>query len=126
MNFENTKIKNQKHAYNPPETVNQTKKTYMDESTLYVGRNYTNTTAFNIPQKLYGPQSDYRPNQKHFFEYMAQHPHSNIVVDAPTGSGKSIMAMHIAKHTPGLVFIVTPTIDLMKQYQKDYQTKINN
>lgn len=40
----------------------------------------------------------------------------------PTGSGKSLIAIHIGLNHPefGTVFIVTPTKDLMKQYERDF------
>lgn len=74
----------------------------------------------NMAQEVYG--SDFRENQKHFFEFFMQHPNKNIIAEAPTGSGKSLMAIHIAINmdAPGTVFIVTPTKDLMEQYKRDF------
>lgn len=66
--------------------------------------------------------SDFRENQKHFFKFFKKHENKNIIADAPTGSGKSLIAIQIAINLekPGTVFIVTPTKDLMKQYERDF------
>jgi Rad3-related DNA helicase len=74
----------------------------------------------NIAREVYG--ADFRENQKHFFKFFRENKHQNIIADAPTGSGKSLIAMQIAINLelPGTVFIVTPTKDLMKQYERDF------
>ena len=74
----------------------------------------------NIAKEVFN--CDFRKNQKHFFEFFIKHENQNIIADAPTGSGKSIIAIQIAINLerPGTVFIVTPTKDLMKQYERDF------
>jgi superfamily II DNA or RNA helicase len=58
----------------------------------------------------------------HFFDYFIEHSDRNIIADAPTGIGKSLIAIQIGINLerPGTVFVVTPTKDLMKQYERDY------
>ena len=74
----------------------------------------------NIAKEVFN--SDFRENQKHFFKFFIKHENQNIIADAPTGSGKSLIAIQIAINLeqPGTVFIVTPTKDLMKQYERDF------
>ncbi len=74
----------------------------------------------NIAKEVYN--SDFRENQNHFFKFFNEHENQNIIADAPTGSGKSLIAIQIAINLerPGTVFIVTPTKDLMKQYERDF------
>ena len=74
----------------------------------------------NIAKEVHG--SDFRENQIHFFDYFIEHKNHNIIADAPTGIGKSLIAIQIAINLelPGTVFIVTPTKDLMKQYERDF------
>ena len=66
--------------------------------------------------------SVFRENQLHFFDYFMKHNDRNIIADAPTGIGKSLIAIQIGINLerPGTVFVVTPTKDLMKQYERDY------
>jgi len=74
----------------------------------------------NIAKEVHN--SDFRENQLHFFNYFKEHENQNIIADAPTGIGKSLIAIQIGINLerPGTVFIVTPTKDLMKQYERDY------
>ena len=74
----------------------------------------------NIAKEVHN--TDFRENQKHFFNYFMEHENQNIIADAPTGIGKSLIAIQIGINLerPGTVFIVTPTKDLMKQYERDY------
>jgi len=63
----------------------------------------------NIAKEVYS--TDFRENQKHFFKFFNEHENQNIIADAPTGSGKSLIAIQIAINLQrlGTVFIVTPT-----------------
>ncbi len=74
----------------------------------------------NIAKEVHN--TDFRENQIHFFNYFIAHENRNIIADAPTGIGKSLIAVQIAINLqlPGTVFIVTPTKDLMKQYERDF------
>lgn len=74
----------------------------------------------NIAKEVFN--SDFRESQKDFFNFFMEHQDRNIIVDAPTGCGKSLIAIQIAINldSPGSVFIVTPTKDLMKQYERDF------
>ena len=74
----------------------------------------------NIAKEVHN--SVFRENQLHFFDYFMKHSDRNIIADAPTGIGKSLIAIQIGINLerPGTVFVVTPTKDLMKQYERDY------
>ena len=74
----------------------------------------------NIAKEVYN--SDLRDNQRHFLNFYDKNHDKNIIAEMPTGSGKSLIAMHIGLNHPdiGTVFIVTPTKDLMKQYERDF------
>ncbi len=74
----------------------------------------------NVAQEVYG--SDFRDNQRHFLDFYNKNYERNVIAEMPTGSGKSLIAMHIGLNHPeyGTVFIVTPTKDLMKQYERDF------
>ena len=74
----------------------------------------------NIAKEVHN--SVFRENQIHFFNFFMEHKNHNIIADAPTGIGKSLIAIQIAINLkrPGTVFIVTPTKDLMKQYERDF------
>ena len=74
----------------------------------------------NIAKEVHN--SVFRENQIHFFNFFIEHKDHNIIADAPTGIGKSLIAIQIAINLkrPGTVFIVTPTKDLMKQYERDF------
>jgi replicative superfamily II helicase len=47
----------------------------------------------NIAKEVHG--SDFRENQIHFFDYFIEHKNHNIIADAPTGIGKSLIAIKL-------------------------------
>ena len=48
----------------------------------------------NIAKEVHN--SVFRENQIHFFNFFMEHKNHNIIADAPTGIGKSLIAIQIA------------------------------
>lgn len=53
------------------------------------------------------------PHQRRAVEHMLRHPHSTV--QAPTGSGKTVIAALVLGHIRGLCLVVVPTKDLLRQ-----------
>jgi Rad3-related DNA helicase len=116
-------MKNDKNRYVVQE-VELLLSTFVNDNNLLEQKNRNRLIGINfkrnIAKEVYS--SDFRENQNHFFKFFNEHQNQNIIADAPTGSGKSLIAIQIAINLerPGTVFIVTPTKDLMKQYERDF------
>ena len=55
----------------------------------------------NIAKEVH--DKNFRENQKHFFKYFKEHENQNIIADAPTGIGKSLIAIQIGMKFSGQV-----------------------
>lgn len=68
------------------------------------------------PQALGLSATDWRPGQRETITKIIESPIDTVVIDAPTGSGKSLIALGTARATLAKTFIVTHTKSLQDQY----------
>jgi len=81
-------------------------------------RPFTYTLTENFDEKVF----ELRPYQTHII-HQAKVAESSVLIEAPTGSGKSVMASEIAKDETvkgGKVLIVAPKIILLEQLQETF------
>lgn len=83
--------------------------------------------------KIFGPTFKYRPGQKEAIcdiVYNWLHNINDVILDAPTGTGKSIIALSVAGilnyyyHKTG--YILVSDLSLMEQYDKDLEKYFPN
>lgn len=86
-----------------------------------------------LKNKLFGKSFKFRSNQRETIETICQayldDPNSTVILDAPTGTGKSIIAMwcsYILKEMGNKGYLITSDLTLQDQYEKDIETfKLN-
>lgn len=78
--------------------------------------------------KRFGPDFIYRPNQKETISrilYNWDNDTNNVILDAPTGSGKSIVAMAVAgilsEYADATGYICISDLSLLEQYERDVE-----
>jgi ATP-dependent DNA helicase DinG len=76
---------------------------------------------------VFGKDFKFRKNQRNIIETICntyiEDPTSTIVVDAPTGAGKSLIAMwsaHVLKELGNKGYMVTSDLSLQDQYESDF------
>jgi len=80
-----------------------------------------------ISSKTFGDDFKFRKNQREIIfkicETYIEDPTSTLVIDAPTGSGKSLIAMwssHILKELGNTGYLITSDLSLQDQYESDF------
>jgi Rad3-related DNA helicase len=88
--------------------------------------NITNIINKGLENKVFGPDFEFRSNQletvKAICEAYFDDPNSTVILDAPTGTGKSIIAMwcaYVLKEMGKKGYLVTSDLTLQEQYEKD-------
>lgn len=91
--------------------------------------NITTLVDSILKDQTFGKDFKFRPNQRETVENICNHyledPNGTVVIDAPTGTGKSIIAMwcsYILKHLGNQGYIITSDKMLQSQYEKDFMT----
>jgi len=82
---------------------------------------------------VFGKDFEFRDNQRETIETICQayldDPNSTVILDAPTGTGKSIIAMwssYILKELGNQGYLITSDLTLQDQYEKDIENfKLN-
>ncbi len=76
------------------------------------------------------PKPSFTPriNQEKCFDWLENQDAKYLIVEAPVGSGKSLMALTLAGYlsqgsNKGTSFVLTPQIILQKQYEQDFKEK---
>lgn len=67
----------------------------------------------------YGWNDEWRPYQEYALERVQQSKYNIIVIDAPTGTGKTGIALAIPRLTGGRAMIDTATMSLQDQYMRE-------
>ena len=80
-----------------------------------------------LVQNVFGTDFQFRPGQREVVEAICNHylqdPEGTIILDAPTGSGKSLIAMwsaHILKELGNRGYLVTSDLMLQDQYEEGF------
>ena len=80
-----------------------------------------------LTQNVFGKDFQFREGQREVIEAICNHyledPEGTIILDAPTGSGKSLIAMwsaHILKELGNRGYLVTSDLMLQDQYEEDF------
>ena len=80
-----------------------------------------------LEDNTFGKGFKFRKNQRNVIETICktylEDPMSTIVVDAPTGAGKSLIAMwsaHVLKELGNKGYMVTSDLSLQDQYESDF------
>tara|TARA_Y100000385_G_scaffold291952_1_gene374528 strand:+ start:3345 stop:5171 length:1827 start_codon:yes stop_codon:yes gene_type:complete len=91
--------------------------------------NITTLVDSILKNQIFGKDFKFRPNQRETVENICNHyledPNGTVVIDAPTGTGKSIIAMwcsYILKTLGNQGYIVTSDKTLQSQYEKDFMS----
>lgn len=81
----------------------------------------------SISSNVFGENFKFRKNQREIIvkicETYLTEPNSTLVIDAPTGSGKSLIAMwssHILKELGNKGYLITSDLSLQDQYETDF------
>jgi len=81
----------------------------------------SSTTGLVVPDKpFFDGYSSWRKYQRQAVGKIVNANNKFVVLDAPTGAGKSIVAMSIAKLTGGRAYYLVGTIDLQEQLLRDF------
>jgi ATP-dependent DNA helicase DinG len=79
-----------------------------------------------LEKSVFGKDFEFRKHQREAIEFICnsylEDPNSTVVVDAPTGSGKSLIAMwsaYVLKEMGKRGYLVTSDLMLQDQYEKD-------
>jgi|TARA_B100000767_G_C19778273_1_gene544114 Rad3-related DNA helicase len=86
-----------------------------------------------LASSIFGKGFEFRKNQREIItkicEAYKKDPDSTVVIDAPTGSGKSLIAMwssHVMKEMGKRGYLVTSDLTLQDQYESDFmRLKLN-
>tara|TARA_A100001037_G_scaffold290408_1_gene303232 strand:+ start:16091 stop:17914 length:1824 start_codon:yes stop_codon:yes gene_type:complete len=80
-----------------------------------------------LKENLFGKNFQFRPNQRETIEFICneyiQDNNATIILDAPTGTGKSIIAMwssYILKELGNQGYIIASDKSLQNQYERDF------
>ena len=80
-----------------------------------------------LAKNIFGTAFQFRAGQREVIEAICNHyledPEGTIILDAPTGSGKSLIAMwsaHILKELGNRGYLVTSDLMLQDQYEEDF------
>ena len=91
--------------------------------------NITNLIDKALTDNIFGKDFQFRQNQRQTIETICNHyiedPEGTIILDAPTGTGKSIIAMwcsYLLKELGNKGYIVTSDKTLQSQYESDFMT----
>ena len=81
-----------------------------------------------LEHKLFGENFSFRKGQREVIEQIIvaylENPESTVVIDAPTGTGKSLIAMwsaYVLKEMGKRGYLVTSDLALQDQYEKDFK-----
>ncbi len=81
-----------------------------------------------LQSNVFGPDFKFRDGQREVVEAICNHyledPKGTIILDAPTGSGKSLIAMwssHVLKELGKRGYLVTSDLMLQDQYEEDFK-----
>ena len=81
-----------------------------------------------LQSNVFGPDFKFRDGQREVVEAICNHyledPKGTIILDAPTGSGKSLIAMwssHVLKELGKKGYLVTSDLMLQDQYEEDFK-----
>ena len=81
-----------------------------------------------LANNIFGTAFQFRAGQREVIEAICNHyledPEGTIILDAPTGSGKSLIAMwsaHILKELGNRGYLVTSDLMLQDQYEEDFR-----
>ena len=81
-----------------------------------------------LETKVFGEDFSFRRGQREVIEQIVnayqEDPESTVVIDAPTGTGKSLIAMwssYILKEMGKRGYLVTSDLALQDQYEKDFK-----
>ena len=79
-----------------------------------------------LDKNIFGSKFEFRSNQRETIEAICQayidDPNSTVILDAPTGTGKSIIAMwcaYVLKEMGNRGYLITSDLMLQEQYEKD-------
>ena len=82
----------------------------------------------SLSKGIFGEGFEFRAGQREVIEAICNHyiedPQGTIILDAPTGSGKSLIAMwssHILKEMGNRGYLVTSDLMLQDQYEEDFK-----
>ena len=88
--------------------------------------NITNLIDKALKDHVFGTDFQFRPNQRQTIEVICEHylndPHGTIILDAPTGTGKSIIALwssYILRELGYKGYLITSDKSLQDQYERD-------
>jgi Rad3-related DNA helicase len=91
-------------------------------------RGVTEIIDLALEQNIFGKDFQFREGQREVIEAICNHylqdPEGTIILDAPTGSGKSLIAMwsaHILKELGKRGYLVTSDLMLQDQYEEDFK-----
>ena len=91
--------------------------------------NITSLIDKALTDNVFGKDFQFRQNQRQTIEsicnYYLEDPEGTIILDAPTGTGKSIIAMwcsYLLKEMGNKGYIVTSDKTLQSQYESDFMT----
>ena len=80
----------------------------------------------SLKTNVFGQGFEFRAGQREVIEAICNHyledPEGTIILDAPTGSGKSLIAMwsaHVLKELGKRGYLVTSDLMLQDQYEED-------
>lgn len=92
-----------------------------------------NECVDNWSKKVFGETFKYRPNQKETIVdiiYSWFNTHDNVLLDAPTGTGKSVIAISVAgvlsEYYNKKGYILISDLSLLQQYERDLEKYLPN
>lgn len=92
-----------------------------------INKSITDIIDSGLKDHAFGKDFQFRPNQRETIENICNHylenPNGTIIIDAPTGTGKSIIAMwssYVLKRLGNEGYIITSDKTLQGQYEKDF------